>query len=104
MGAAGPSVEPEPMEASDSASGPSPARHNTTILVMLGMAGSGKTSWTQRFAAHLLSQNKVPYIVNLDPACEDPPFPVNIGKETTRNHGNAEGDSVFKWVQFNHFT
>ena len=74
----------EPMETSEpqtaAAAADSPTRHNTTVLIMLGMAGSGKTRWTQRFAAHLLSQNKTPYIINLDPACEDPPFPVNIGK------------------------
>ncbi len=71
--------EPEAMEAGAGEPAPS-TRHNTTVLVMLGMAGAGKTAWTQRFAAHLLSQKKTPYIINLDPACEDPPFPVNIGK------------------------
>jgi len=84
-----------------------PSKSNTTVIFMLGMAGSGthtrnfirksfpvspddssciivsstgKTSFTQRLAAHFLAQGKKPYILNFDPACENPPFPVNIGE------------------------
>lgn len=65
---------------SSSSSTSSPISHGRTkVIFMLGMAGSGKTTFTQRLAAHLLAQRKTPYILNFDPACEDPPFPVNIG-------------------------
>jgi signal recognition particle GTPase len=58
-----------------------PAKHNRPIVILLlGLAGSGKTSLCQRLCAYILSIKKRPYIVNLDPACKDPPFPVRIGK------------------------
>ena len=44
-----------------------------TCVIILGMAGSGKTTFVQRLASHLhmkaRSSNKVPYVINLDPAC-----------------------------------
>ena len=44
-----------------------------TCIIVLGMAGSGKTTFVQHIASHLHSQAKenrrVPYVVNLDPAC-----------------------------------
>lgn len=45
-------------------------------LIVLGMAGSGKTSLVQRLST---AENK-PYIVNLDPACLQLPYFANIGK------------------------
>lgn len=57
------------------------ADHNGPIvLLMVGMAGSGKTTLTQRLTAECMRRKSPPYIVNLDPACKDPPYPVNIGK------------------------
>jgi len=47
-------------------------------LIILGMAGAGKTSFVQRLTAHLHAKKSSPYVVNLDPACHDVPFPVNI--------------------------
>lgn len=49
-----------------------------TCILVLGMAGSGKTSWVQRTVAHLYAQKKAPYVINLDPACVEVPYPVNI--------------------------
>ena len=40
-----------------------------TCVVVLGMAGSGKTTFVQRLTADLHQRNKQPYVVNLDPAC-----------------------------------
>lgn len=45
-------------------------------LIVLGMAGSGKTSLVQRLSTNV---NK-PYTVNLDPACYNLPYFANIGK------------------------
>ncbi|XP_067406657.1 GPN-loop GTPase 1 isoform X2 [Emydura macquarii macquarii] len=47
-------------------------------VLVLGMAGSGKTTLVQRLTAHLHSQNSSPYVINLDPAVRELPFPANI--------------------------
>lgn len=53
--------------------------HNLpVVIIMVGMAASGKTSLTQRITSELMRRGTPPYIVNLDPACLDPPYPVNI--------------------------
>lgn len=44
-------------------------------LIILGMAGSGKTSLVTR----LTNSQKKPYVVNLDPACLNLPYFANIG-------------------------
>jgi len=44
----------------------------------LGMAGSGKTSFVQRLTSHLHMQKKFPYIINLDPAVSEVPYPANV--------------------------
>ncbi|EDV29241.1 uncharacterized protein TRIADDRAFT_19709 [Trichoplax adhaerens] len=49
-----------------------------TCLICLGMAGSGKTTFVQRVNAYLHSRQTPPYIVNLDPAVHEVPFPANI--------------------------
>ena len=49
-----------------------------TIAIIIGMAGSGKTTLMQRINAHV-HQYKVPsYIVNLDPAVYEIPYEPNI--------------------------
>lgn len=47
-------------------------------IVVLGMAGSGKTTLVKKLAG-LTYKEKRPYLVNLDPACREVPYPVNIG-------------------------
>ncbi|XP_042552710.1 GPN-loop GTPase 1 [Dipodomys spectabilis] len=47
-------------------------------LLVLGMAGSGKTTFVQRLTGHLHSQGSTPYVINLDPAVHEVPFPANI--------------------------
>lgn len=48
-------------------------------LIVLGMAGSGKTTFVQRLVSHLYGQTNRPYAINLDPACLEVPYPANIG-------------------------
>ncbi|XP_063232299.1 GPN-loop GTPase 1 [Bacillus rossius redtenbacheri] len=55
-------------------------------LVVLGMAGSGKTTFVQRLASHLFSDGRQPYIINLDPACHDLPYPANVDIRDTVNY------------------
>jgi len=48
--------------------------HNGPIvLIMVGMAGTGKTTLTQRITAECMRRKAPPYVINLDPACNDPP-------------------------------
>lgn len=49
-------------------------------LIVLGMAGSGKTSFVKRLTQLSHVQNMKPYVVNLDPACAEVPYHANIGK------------------------
>lgn len=56
------------------ASGAAAATKKGTAVLVLGMAGSGKTSFVQRLNAHLHTQKKPCYIVNLDPAVSFTPL------------------------------
>ena len=49
------------------------------FLHVIGMAGAGKTSFTRRLAGHVVDGSR-PYLINLDPACREVPYPANIGK------------------------
>jgi len=60
-----------------------------TVVIVLGMAGSGKTTFVQRLTSHLKTTTKVPYIVNLDPAVSELPFAANIDIQDTVNYKQA---------------
>ncbi|EFO25122.1 GOP-2 protein [Loa loa] len=51
---------------------------STAAVIVLGMAGSGKSAFVQRVAARLRQQNIAPYLVNLDPAVTTIPYAANI--------------------------
>ncbi|XP_031556285.1 GPN-loop GTPase 1-like [Actinia tenebrosa] len=55
-------------------------------IIVLGMAGSGKTTFVQRLTAHLHSKKTPPYVVNLDPAVHEVPYPANIDIRDTVNY------------------
>lgn len=58
-----------------------------TTLIVLGMAGSGKTTFVHRLSAHLNEESeKPPYIINLDPAVANMPYPVNLDIQDTVNY------------------
>ena len=64
-----------------------------TCIIVLGMAGSGKTTFVQRLAADLCAGRrqgaevkKPPYLINLDPACMEVPFPANVDIRDTVNY------------------
>lgn len=50
-------------------------------LIVLGMAGSGKTQFVKKLTQFGHIDNLKPYVVNLDPACKEVPYHANIGKE-----------------------
>uniref|UniRef100_A0A182J789 GPN-loop GTPase n=1 Tax=Anopheles atroparvus TaxID=41427 RepID=A0A182J789_ANOAO len=47
-------------------------------LIVLGMAGSGKTTFVKKLAQYRHANGSLPYLINLDPACRETPYPVNI--------------------------
>jgi len=55
-------------------------------ILVLGMAGSGKTTFLQRINAHLHSQQTPPFVVNLDPAVHELPYPCNVDIRDTVNY------------------
>lgn len=61
-----------------------------TCIIILGMAGSGKTTFVQRLVSDLHVQTKdkrkFPYVINLDPACLEVPYPANIDIRDTVNY------------------
>ncbi|VVD05092.1 GPN-loop GTPase 1 [Leptidea sinapis] len=54
-------------------------------LIILGMAGAGKTSFTKRLASKVVNDAR-PYLINLDPACREVPYPANIDIRDTVNY------------------
>jgi GTPase SAR1 family protein len=54
--------------------------------IVLGMAGSGKTSLMRRIAAYLSAHEKPAYHINLDPAVSKVPFGANIDICDTVNY------------------
>lgn len=54
-------------------------------LIILGMAGAGKTSFTRQLARRVINGAR-PYLVNLDPACREVPYPANIDIRDTVNY------------------
>jgi GTPase SAR1 family protein len=57
-----------------------------TCIIVLGMAGSGKTTFVQRLTSDLYRGTVPPYVVNLDPAVREVPFPANIDIRDTVNY------------------
>ncbi|KAL6746410.1 GPN-loop GTPase [Haematococcus lacustris] len=53
------------------------------------MAGSGKTTFIQRFASHLSAQKTPPYIINMDPAVLHVPYSANIDIRDTVKYKNV---------------
>lgn len=50
-------------------------------LIVLGMAGSGKTTFVKKLVEHLTSvDGSQPYTINLDPAVYHVPYHTNIGE------------------------
>jgi GTPase SAR1 family protein len=78
-------IPPPPTTTSASASADVESKLPVCILV-LGMAGSGKTTFIQRINAYLHSEQTPPYVVNLDPAVHELPYPCNVDIRDTVNY------------------
>jgi len=57
-----------------------------TVIILAGMAGSGKTSVLQRLNSYLHTSHVPSYIVNLDPAVAKLPYEANIDIRDTVNY------------------
>lgn len=55
------------------------AKKFPVCLIVLGMAGSGKTTFVTKLDSYLQQHKRPPYLVNLDPACINMPYKPNIG-------------------------
>ncbi|KND02803.1 GTPase NPA3 [Spizellomyces punctatus DAOM BR117] len=60
--------------------------HQPTVIICIGMAGSGKTTFMQRINSHIHTLKKPGYVVNLDPAVGQLPFGANIDIRDTVNY------------------
>ena len=57
-----------------------------TVCIIIGMAGSGKTTLMQRINAHVHQFKNPSYIINLDPAVYEIPYEANIDIRDTINY------------------
>jgi tetratricopeptide (TPR) repeat protein len=79
-----PEPEPEPAAAPPSSVGPGPSAgavatgRRPVCAIVVGMAGSGKTTLMQRLNAHLYQKATPGYVINLDPAVQHTPYEANI--------------------------
>lgn len=60
------------------------------------MAGAGKTSFVKKLASYKYDEH-TPYLINLDPACRDVPYPANIG-----NSYFSKGIDVFLYIKLSY--
>ena len=67
---------------------PGPSKQKPSVIITIGMAGYGKTTFVQRINSYLhsLDPPKPPYILNLDPAVTNAPFDANIDIRDTVNY------------------
>lgn len=63
-------------------------KQKPVVIITIGMAGAGKSTFVQRINSYLHSQTppSPPYILNLDPAVTHVPFEPNIDIRDTVNY------------------
>ena len=88
------------MEPETSTAGPSPAsadKKKPTVIITIGMAGAGKSTFVQRINSHLHSQDppSPPYVLNLDPAVSNTPYEANIDIRDTVDYHKVMKECVF---------
>ena len=73
----------------------------TVNLIILGMAGSGKTTFVKKLEEYLVEKDKETYIINMDPAVHDTLYEPNLDirdtikyKEVMINHGLGPNGAI----------
>ncbi|KAL8216304.1 hypothetical protein R6Q57_023141 [Mikania cordata] len=75
----------EKLQIDKSSSGPTSFKRKPVIIIVVGMAGSGKTTFLHRTICHTQASNIRGYVMNLDPAVMTLPFGANIDiRDTVR--------------------
>jgi len=63
-----------------------PGKEKPVVILCIGMAGSGKTTFMQRLNAYLHEKKEPGYVINLDPAVSNLPYSANIDIRETVNY------------------
>ncbi|CAH8538729.1 unnamed protein product [Heterobilharzia americana] len=82
-------------------------KNKPTCLIILGMAGSGKTTFVNRLSEYLTTTSNSPYIINLDPAVHHIPYNSNIDirdtvkfKEVMKQYGYGPNGAIMTSLNF----
>ncbi|KAL0948008.1 hypothetical protein HGRIS_010630 [Hohenbuehelia grisea] len=72
----------------NASSSASSSKKQPIVIITIGMAGAGKSTFVQRINSYLHAQDppKPPYVLNLDPAVTHVPFETNIDIRDTVNY------------------
>ncbi|XP_050521075.1 GPN-loop GTPase 1 isoform X2 [Daktulosphaira vitifoliae] len=54
------------------------SKDSPVCLIVLGMAGSGKTTFVSKLETYMRQHKRAPYLINIDPACKNMPYKPNI--------------------------
>ena len=68
------------------------SKRKSVCLIVLGMAGSGKTTFVDKLVTKLYEDETPAYSINLDPACRNLPYPANIDIRDTINYKRVMKD------------
>lgn len=64
-------------------------KKNPICIIILGMAGSGKSSLCNKLVSHLFGKNTPPYVINCDPACLTVDYLCNIDIRDSIHYKNV---------------
>jgi GTPase SAR1 family protein len=81
--------------ASSSSAPENVSKKQPSVIITIGMAGAGKSTFVQRLNSHLHAKNTPPYIMNLDPAITHSPFEANIDIRDTVDYKQVMKQCVF---------
>ncbi|KAL6508847.1 hypothetical protein OROHE_021406 [Orobanche hederae] len=74
-------------------------KRKPVIVIVVGMAGSGKTTFLHRLVCHTVASNIRGYVVNLDPAVMTLPFGANIDIRDTVQYKEVMSSSILHQME-----
>ncbi|TNN17308.1 GPN-loop GTPase 1 isoform 2 [Schistosoma japonicum] len=82
-------------------------RTKPVCLIVLGMAGSGKTTFVKKLTEHFMAISSYSYAINLDPAVHHVPYNLNIDirdtvnfKEVMKQYGYGPNGAIMTSLNF----